>query len=196
MKRKRPPLISRIFFSKPVLWFMGYLIRFAMMLLYMTLRVRFAGTSALKTASHGRLILSLWHDQLALAPLIRRILPKHPLAIVVSKSRDGRLLAAFINTFRHTQPISVAHNMRYKALLEMVEAIEHGKIVIITPDGPRGPRHVVKPGLTYCKEKASAQVITMKWQASRAWQLNTWDKMQIPKPFAKVTVDFEVQDGS
>lgn len=188
--KKKPPLASRIFFSKPVLWLTGYLLRFLTTLLFATLKVRFIGKELLQEKTQGRLIISLWHDELFLAPLIRKVLKKHPLAIVVSKSRDGKILSAYINTYSNAEAIEVASNKRHAALLQMVQAVEEGKTLLITPDGPRGPKHVIKPGLPYTAEKAQAHILTMHWHASSVWHLNTWDQMQIPKPFAKVEIRF------
>lgn len=188
--KRKPSLLSRIFYSSPVLWLTGNLARIVTSLLFATYKVKIAGGQTLVEAAKGKLIIALWHDKLLLAPFLRKALRDAPLAVVVSNSRDGKLLASFVNTFRKTTPIFVAHDVRHGALLQMVDAIDEGKAILITPDGPRGPRHTVKPGIFFTQEKAGAQIIAMHWQASKAWQLNTWDRMQIPKPFARVEITF------
>lgn len=100
------------------------------------------------------------------------------------------MLGAYASTFTNVFCIYVAHNGRHKALLQMVDALEADTLLLITPDGPKGPKHVVKEGALFCAEKAKARIVGMSWQASNAWKLNTWDKMQIPKPFSKVTICF------
>ena len=187
---KKPSIFSRIFYSWPCLWLTGNLARIVTSLLFSTYKVNITGSDTLIKASGGKLIIALWHDKLLLAPFLRKALKKAPLAVVVSNSRDGKLLASFVKTFRKTTPIYVAHDVRHGALLQMVEAIDNGHAILITPDGPRGPRHTVKPGIFFTQEKANAQIIAMHWHADSAWQLNTWDRMQIPKPFAKVEVTF------
>lgn len=189
-KKREPSIVSRIFYSKPILWLTGNLARLVTSLLFSTYKVTIQGADVLKEGAKDKLILALWHNKLLLAPLLRKALPDAPLAVVVSNSRDGKLLASFVNTFRKTTPIFVAHDVRHGALLQMVEALDNGKTLLITPDGPRGPRHSAKPGIFFTQEKSGAQIIAMHWQASKMWQLNTWDGMQIPKPFAHIELTF------
>jgi lysophospholipid acyltransferase (LPLAT)-like uncharacterized protein len=111
---------------------------------------------------------------------------------VVSKSRDGKLLASYAKTYRNVETILVGHRSRHGALLQMLQALEKNAVVILTPDGPRGPRHAVKPGVIFSAQKCSADVVAMRASFSSKWTLNTWDKMQIPKPFSKVTIDLRL----
>jgi hypothetical protein len=159
-------------------------------LLYLTLRVKIRGEKALVDASRGSLIIALWHDSLILAPLIRKVIPDTTISLVVSNSRDGRLLAAYANTYKNVESIFVAHNMRHTALLQSVDAIKNKKPILITPDGPRGPRHELKRGIFFAQEKSGATIIAMSWSCSSFWELNSWDKLRIPKPFSKVTLTF------
>ncbi len=188
--KKKPSFLSRLFYSKPILWLTGHIVRAICWLLFLTLKVRITGQETLVLAARGKLIIAMWHDLLFLAPLVRRALKNTPLAVVVSNSRDGRLLASYVNTYHKTTCIFVAHNIRHAALLQMLEAIDAGNAILITPDGPRGPRHIIKPGIFYTQEKSQAQIIAMHWQASAYWKLNTWDRMQIPKPFSTIEITF------
>lgn len=161
-------------------------------ILFLTLRLHIKGKDELVRTATGPLIIALWHDSLLLTPLIRKVLPSKIASLVVSNSRDGKLLAAYADTYKNVEIIFVPHNMRHAALLQSVEAIKDGKALLITPDGPRGPRHVVKPGIFFAQEKSAAQILAMSWTASAFWQLKSWDKMRIPKPFAKITLAFTV----
>ncbi|MBS0634442.1 MAG: DUF374 domain-containing protein [Verrucomicrobia bacterium] len=169
-------------FFKKIL--VGYTGRIVLSLLLRTLRITIIGSDRLGPQQ----ILAAWHDKLLLVPLLRRI-SKVPCAVVVSNSRDGKLLGALIETYRNTEAIYVAHNKRHAALNAMQRAHDEGKTIIITPDGPRGPRHKIKPGLFFIE---NGERIWMNWTASSSWKLNTWDKMEIPKPFAKVTIEFDI----
>jgi len=181
---------SNLLRKKPVLFVLGALVRALTSLLFLTLRVQITGKKELQTAAKGPLIIALWHDSLLLTGLLRKVLPTKMVSPVVSNSRDGRLLAAYADTYKNVESIFVPHNMRHAALLQSVEAIKEGKALLITPDGPRGPRHVVKPGIFFAQEKSGAQIFAMSWTSSSFWQLKSWDKMQIPKPFAKITLSF------
>lgn len=196
-KRRKPPLLSRLFFSGPMLFLTSWFARVVTVLLFSTLRVKMHGTETLTKAGRQRLIIALWHDKLLLAPFVARILKQGPIAVVVSKSRDGRLLSAYANTFSYVKSINVSHKNRHGALLQMCAALEEGAKLVITPDGPRGPKYQVKAGIMFSSERAQASIVAMRWQASSSWKLNTWDNLQIPKPFAKVSITFEpVMAGS
>jgi hypothetical protein len=58
----------------------------------------------------------------------------------------------------------------------------------ITPDGPRGPRSVFKPGVVKIAQLSGAPLVPMSWCASHAWVLNTWDRFVVPVPFCRVVV--------
>jgi lysophospholipid acyltransferase (LPLAT)-like uncharacterized protein len=189
-KKKRPPLAARIFFSKPSVTTMSWIANVFLKLLYTTLKIKIENQPLVQEAAKGNLIIALWHDGLLLAPLLLKILPASSFACVVSKSRDGRVLASYVNSLARVRGILVGHHNRHGALLEMIQTQQAGHIIVITPDGPRGPRHVAKDGLTYLAEKAESQIVSMSWQAKSFWQLDTWDKMRIPKPFTSITITF------
>jgi lysophospholipid acyltransferase (LPLAT)-like uncharacterized protein len=190
-KKNTRTLISQLFFSKPILFVFGWIAHVLMRLLYSSLRVTVTGYDGLLTASKEPLIIALWHDQLLLGPMVFGILSKNHFAAVISNSRDGRLLASFIETFSKVKTILVGHRSRHKALLQMIQALKKRVILIITPDGPRGPKHEVKAGVIFSAQQSEAPIVAMRWLASSAWKLKTWDQLTIPKPFSKVTIHFE-----
>jgi lysophospholipid acyltransferase (LPLAT)-like uncharacterized protein len=59
---------------------------------------------------------------------------------------------------------------------------------VITPDGPRGPRSVFKPGVVKIAKLSGAPLLPVSWCASRAWVLKTWDRFVVPLPFCRVVV--------
>jgi hypothetical protein len=67
----------------------------------------------------------------------------------------------------------------------MKRALEDGWIAAFTLDGPRGPRHVVKPGPVLLASLTGAPMVGFHIALSDAWVLNTWDRLMIPKPFSR-----------
>ena len=57
-----------------------------------------------------------------------------------------------------------------------------------TPDGPRGPRRSIKPGVLAAAQRANVPIVPVRAAVDRAWRLNSWDKFVIPKPFARVRI--------
>ena len=157
-------------------------------LYFFTLRIRVEGKDVLKKhlvdKNAPSSIIALWHNQLLFSALLRKLTRNTNLSVVISKSRDGDVASRFAQRFTNFSVIRVGHKTRHKALKEMVAVLEKGSLLIITPDGPRGPCYQLKPGVFYCAEKARANIIPMRWTASRSLELNSWDKFRIPYPFS------------
>lgn len=148
----------------------------------------------LKAAESGKCILILWHNRLGpMVEFLKIYGPKFTYGALISKSRDGDLLAKLVNRYApQGRAIRVAHNAKHQALRDVIQQLNSDEniIILITPDGPRGPRHKIKPGVVLAAKAAEAKIIPMTWTADRFWELNSWDKFCIPKPFAKIQVSF------
>jgi lysophospholipid acyltransferase (LPLAT)-like uncharacterized protein len=174
---------------------LAYLVRCIVGIFLKTLRVKFhisdetrSRIASLNNKSEDSkpLIIALWHNKLLLAPLVRKISKIQSYLAVVSKSHDAELLASFIKTYSGADIIRVAHNLRFQAIFQILKALNQGNVIIITPDGPRRPSHVVKEGVIYCAQKSNALILPLSWHAERSWKLSTWDELCIPYPFTKV----------
>lgn len=174
-------------------WFLMYAGRILIHLIMKTCRVKIIGAHEFKeTVSKGPCILMLWHNRLApMAHLLSRIAPQFTYGAVVSNSRDGELLANLVSAYPQGKTIRVVHNAKHKALREVIQHLNEEKtVVVMTPDGPRGPRYRIKPGIVLAAKSTSAQIVPLSWSASRFWQLKTWDKFLIPKPFSRIILTF------
>ena len=127
-----------------------------------------------------------WHEFLAvLCPLWGRA----NLTLLISQHRDGEWIS------------QVAHSLGYKtargsstrggtaALRHLVQSARENSIVV-TPDGPRGPRRQMSQGAAYLGAKLQIPIIPVGVGVGSCWRLKTWDRAPIPKPFAKVRVLF------
>jgi lysophospholipid acyltransferase (LPLAT)-like uncharacterized protein len=74
--------------------------------------------------------------------------------------------------------------------LEMIRLAREGRALGITPDGPRGPALVVKPGLALLAARAGLPVIPAAAAAARARVLDSWDRFRVPWPFTRVHVAY------
>jgi lysophospholipid acyltransferase (LPLAT)-like uncharacterized protein len=114
--------------------------------------------------------------------------------VLVSKSDDGslimRLLAHFgYRVIRGSKGASQKGGAR--ALREMLAVLEAGEYIVVTPDGPRGPRHEMSPGLAWMARATGFPVVPLGLAVDRAWRLSSWDRFTIPKPRARVVLEFE-----
>jgi len=116
----------------------------------------------------------------------------HP-AVMISRSNDGELLARFLRVMGGVPVRGSSSGGGMAGLREMARFLEGGprRYAATVADGPRGPRYVAKDGLIRLSSHTGLPLAPLMWSADRAWRLNnTWDKTMIPKPFAKVIIDF------
>jgi len=171
----------------------AYSAKILIRMLLKTCRVRLHGLDTfIKTAEIAPCMLMLWHSKLVLIP---EILNSHASQFVytafISKSRDGDPLAILAESYAAGRALRVPHNSRHLALNKLIDSIKSkGEIIIITPDGPRGPREEIKPGIIFAALETKANIFPFSWQAKSFWQLNTWDRLKIPKPFTSIDVFF------
>jgi lysophospholipid acyltransferase (LPLAT)-like uncharacterized protein len=141
-------------------------------------------------------VFLLWHE--ALLPLLWQH-RRQGIAIVVSEAREGRYLSDFAASlgYRSIQGSSTRGGAR--ALLGAVRELQTWHAVAFTPDGPRGPRRELKPGVVAAAQRGGAVVVPLHAESDRAWRLHSWDRFMIPKPFARVWIrygnPFEVAPG-
>lgn len=144
-------------------------------------------------AAKKKCILMLWHNRLAIASFILYRYARHfTYAAFVSNSRDGELIASLVRSYKVGSTIKVPHNSRHEALRLLIRHMQEKQdVIIITPDGPRGPLYEVKPGIALAALSTGAFVFPFSWQADKYWELKTWDKLRLPKPFSTIKVVFE-----
>lgn len=152
-----------------------------------TWRVRVFGRNVL-TARHPddpRVVMTLWHGQLLPAAWAHR----QPAAALVSEHRDGEIISRIVGKLGISTVRGSTSRGGARALLECVTTLRQHKMdMVITPDGPRGPRHTFAPGALVVAFRANAPIVPLVVHADRVWRLKSWDQFEIPKPFARVTV--------
>ncbi len=134
------------------------------------------------------LVFALWHDELFALPYRR---DGWPIFTVVSRSQDGEYLARLLQSLDLGTVRGSSSRGGLGALLKaarlMREARQHA---CITVDGPRGPRHEVKDGAIFLAHHVPAHIVPVRLHASRAKRFNSWDRFQLPWPFARMRVVF------
>ena len=73
--------------------------------------------------------------------------------------------------------------------LRLVDAYRNGRSLAVLPDGPRGPRYIAKPGAVHLAKATGAPIYPLAYAASRAWRLKSWDRLIVPKPFARLRTE-------
>ena len=141
-------------------------------------------------------VFLLWHE--ALLPLLWQH-RRQAIAIVVSEARDGQYLADLARSLGYRAVRGSSTRGAARALLGAVRELQSGHAVAFTPDGPRGPRRELKPGVVAAAQRGGAVIVPLHAEVDRAWRLHSWDRFIIPKPAARVRVlygrPFEVAPG-
>ncbi len=105
-----------------------------------------------------------------------------------SRSFDSEYIARFIQRFGFGAARGSSTRGSRAALIQMIRAVRSGKSAALTVDGPRGPIYEVKPGAILLAAKSGAAILPFSISLDRYWELPSWDRIQIPKPFARAVV--------
>lgn len=152
-------------------------------------------TGILQQSDGPPVIFAVWHNRLASCMVawhgyVRRQRPTSRLAALISASKDGGLLANALDRFG-VHPIRGSSSRRGRqALLECATSIERGYCIAVTPDGPRGPKYSMQPGVIALAQVTGAPIIPVTVQIRRRISLGSWDAFQIPLPFAAMHITF------
>ena len=169
-------------FALVFLPFIGY---FLIRAIYMTNKKVFHAPS---TLSDKNFIMACWHGELLMIPYAYLKYRKTPhVKLLISEHFDGTLIAKTLHYFGFDTVRGSSRRNGAKALLQAIKSLRDGYDLGITPDGPKGPRHEVADGIIMMAKKANIKITLVEIRASRYWQLNSWDKFVIPKPFGTIT---------
>jgi lysophospholipid acyltransferase (LPLAT)-like uncharacterized protein len=131
---------------------------------------------------HPSVVFCSWHNQL-LYPTYRR---RHTHGVVViSQHADGELIARVAQRLGPGVVRGSTTRGGARALVQLVRLARDGYDIGITPDGPRGPRYIVQPGVVYIAQKAGAPVVPMGFASERYWEFRSWDRFRVPKPWSR-----------
>ncbi|HJM65552.1 MAG: hypothetical protein CMN05_15035 [Roseibacillus sp.] len=137
-------------------------------------------------------IWCIWHSRIAGTLMSRnRIFPWRKGVVLTSASHDGAALAGVARVMGLEAVRGSSSRRGSEALREMVQAVRKGLDVAVTPDGPRGPRYRLGPGLIKLAQVTRAPVMGVHVHYSRAIRLKTWDRFVVPLPFSKLTIIFD-----
>ncbi len=139
------------------------------------------------------MIICCWHRDLA--PAVAYLLARrdHDLrpGFLISPSRDGEFLARVLGGLGGQMIRGSANRTGARALRELYLAMRAGISPLIHPDGPQGPSQHAKSGAALLAQMTGYPLLPTRIQAHHRWQFNTWDRLQVPKPFADIYVDFD-----
>ena len=132
-----------------------------------------------------RCIIGSWHGDLLMQPFSYHKWRKEPKAVImISEHFDGELIAKTVAYFGLGTIRGSTRRGAARVLLQAIKKVKkEGYDLGITPDGPKGPRFSVSDGIVVVSQKADRNIVLLNCVPSRYWQLGSWDKFVIPKPF-------------
>ena len=139
----------------------------------------------------GNYAVAMWHNRiLGAVPLFHSKFRKNTVAIA-SRSKDGQMITDFLEKFK-IETIRGSSNKEGKnkggarALIQSIVELRKGHNICFTVDGPRGPIYESKPGVLKASQKSGIEILPISVNMNSYWQMKSWDKLQVPKPFSKV----------
>lgn len=175
---------------RPLTWktrLLAALINLLMRCLCLTVRLkveREEETEALLQEAGGGMLVT-WHGR-TLLPINRwRFRRKLNHFMLVSMSRDGDLQSEVFRQMGYGVVRGSTGRRGVTATREVLAKLEQGGVLSFTPDGPRGPSGVAQPGAVYFAQRSGKPIIPTGITAWPRWQLGTWDKFMVPRPFSR-----------
>lgn len=131
-------------------------------------------------------VIAFWHGEML--PIWYALRHRHATALV-SASKDGSILASLLEKWGFLVVRGSSSRGGAEALHAMVSALEN-TMVLMTPDGPRGPNRHAKAGATVAAHRASRPIVAATVRCTHYVRLSSWDRFMIPLPFARIIVRF------
>ena len=161
--------------------------------LFLTIRLRIDDRCGIsRNAFPEPCLLCFWHNRiLGITYAFHRFYPKklrQGVTVLTSPSKDGEILSQFVAAFGMGSVRGSSSRRGSRALRELVRIIRDGGDIAITPDGPRGPRYSLGPGVILLAQTTGTRIVPMHASFSRCFRMKTWDGFIIPLPFSTISV--------
>lgn len=149
-----------------------------------TARLDYRGREVLDEArrERGNYILAFWHSRFVMMPYSY---PGPKLTVLISRHRDSEMLGRLLEWFSLDVSRGSTTAGGFAGMRDVLRKVGDGFDFGIAPDGPRGPRRLVKPGVIAAARIASLPIIPVAFSAAPAWRLRSWDRTLVPRPFSR-----------
>ncbi len=142
-------------------------------------------------------IFSCWHGELLMLPFLYRRYRKNPHAqVLISPHFDGVMISKTVENFGLNTIAGSSNKNPARTLIQAMKSLKNGWDIGITPDGPKGPRHEVADGIVVMAQKTNTKIALLNVKPTSYWQLSSWDKFIIPKPFGTLYYYADLVDVS
>jgi len=136
-------------------------------------------------ASGRQPIMAFWHGRILPATVFFK---NRGIVVITSQNFDGEWIAGIIRRFGYGTARGSSSRGGARALVQLRRDLAAGRPVGFTLDGPRGPARVAQPGAVFLAGATGYPILPFHFEASRFWEMNSWDRTQVPKPFSRVAL--------
>ena len=200
--------IKKISANNIVQKILAYILHFYIYFVYKTSKIIIKGNvkeAAEYVALKKSIVLFTWHGRILVAAMGLKDTMKKPiengtkLAVISSFHRDGKIAAKIMKTFGiniiegstiDPKKGSSKNKKSLTSIRQTLKALKEGTIVILAPDGPRGPAQKMNTKITNLVEKTDTAIVGVSLSAKYKIQLKTWDNFQIFFPFNKIIIEY------
>jgi hypothetical protein len=133
----------------------------------------------------NNVIYAYWHAFMLIPGYVARNLG---IKVLISRHMDGEYITHISRQLGFDAVRGSTTRGGVEVLLKMVRDTDKGASFIVTPDGPRGPRFIVQPGIIFLGQKTGLPIIPVSLGLTNYWELPSWDRFRIPKPFSKAAL--------
>jgi len=143
----------------------------------------------------GQCMAITWHAELLIAPQVYRKLRKTQLtSAIIAQHHDGELIARTLKILKILPIRGSSRRGAKSVLISAIKILKEGYSLMITPDGPKGPRYSMSDGAVALALRAKLPLMLVNYQPHSYWQVPSWDKFIIPKPFTTLEIYHQVLD--
>ncbi len=152
-----------------------------------TIRIRHVDfENAQAVIESRRLILAFWHSRIL---LISYVYQGRGAAILVSSSNDGEIMAQILQRQGHETIRGSTSRHGVRALARLIKVIRDRVCPgVVVPDGPRGPRFKVQPGIIAVARKTGFPIVPVSYSARKIKIFASWDRFILPYPFTEASI--------
>jgi len=141
----------------------------------------------------GQCMAVTWHAELLISPQVYRKLRKQQItSAIIAQHHDGELIARTLGFLNILSLRGSSRRGAKSVLINAIKALKEGHSIMITPDGPKGPRYSMSDGAVALALRANLPLMVVNYKPSSYWKLKSWDQFIIPKPFAKLDIYHQV----
>ncbi|MCK4389146.1 MAG: lysophospholipid acyltransferase family protein [Desulfobacterales bacterium] len=165
-------------------WLVGCLGKGLVDLICSTMRIQVVDfEKARAEIGSRRFIFAFWHSRIVVLSYLYRGLGA---AILVSKSKDGEIIAQILQRQGQETIRGSTSRDAVRALARLIKTLKEETCPgVVVPDGPRGPRFKVQPGVITLAKKTGYAIVPVSYSANRLKIFASWDRFILPYPFTE-----------